>query len=126
MDSCIDLQTATFNEAVGKLERNTSLLNHATDTCADWFDKYASETVARGEELSLIADVQAICEKRFGEFHGTAADRASAFEYEWDPYANEYVYKPQEEVFAHADTTFNAGGAGGAGFERDTSLEKFF
>ena len=124
MDACIELQTATFNEAVNKLDRNTSLLGHAVDTCNDWFDKYESETVARGEELSLIADVQAICENRFGAMKGTAAERSNAFEYEWDPMTNQYVYKAGED-FVSAETTYNEIGATGAGYERDTTLEKF-
>ena len=126
MDACIALQTATFNEAVNKLDRNTSLLGHAIDTCADWFDKYETETEARAEELSLIEDVKAICEKRFGDFSGSAAERASAFEYEWDPITNQYKYVAQGEQFQHADTKFNESGAAGAEFERDTTLEKFF
>lgn len=55
----------------------------------------------------------------------TAAERADAFEYEWDPYANQYVYKAQEESYQQADTTFNASGASGAGYTRDTTLERF-
>lgn len=125
MEACIDLQTATFNEAVNKFDRNTSLLGHAKDTCNDWFDKYESETQARDEELSLIADVQAICEKRFGDMDGKAAERANAFEYEWDPVTNKYVYTASED-FVHDETTYNEVGATGAGYNRDTTLEKFF
>ena len=126
MDACIALQTATFNEAVNKLDRNTSLLGHATDTCADWFDKYESETASRAEELSLIADVNAIVENRLGDMEGKAKARASEYEYEWDPYANAYVYKAVEAPFESAETTYNEGGATGAGYARDTTLEKFF
>lgn len=126
MNACIALQTATFNEAVNKLDRNTSLLGHATDTCADWFDKYESETASRAVELSLIGDVRSIVETRLNDMQGKAAARASEFEYEWDPYTNQYVYKAVAAPFESAETTFNAGGATGAGFDRDTSLEKFF
>lgn len=125
MELCVQTQDAVYDDAVAKFERNTELLGHAEDTCADWFAKYDSEKEARADELSLIADVKAICEKRFGAMQGAAAERADQFDYEWDPYANQYVYKAQEENFAHAETSYNESGATGAGYERDTTLEKF-
>jgi len=55
---------------------------------------------------------------------GSAAERSNAFEYEWDPITNQYVYTAGED-FVNAETTYNEVGATGAGYERDTKLEKF-
>lgn len=56
---------------------------------------------------------------------GAAAERADQFDYEWDPYANQYVYKAQGEKYEQAETFYNESGATGAGYERDTKLEGF-
>jgi len=125
MEACVATQNAVFDDAVAKFKRNTTLLNHAVDTCRDWFAKYDAEKISRADELSLIADVKAICEKRFGMMKGAAAERASAFEYEWDPYANQYVYKAQAEKYVQGENVFNAAGAEGAAYARDTTLERF-
>jgi len=63
----ISVQTAIQQAASNKKQRNSILLDDATDLCHSFDVEYAATTTGRRQELVLVAELERLAERRAAE-----------------------------------------------------------
>mmetsp|Transcript_37014 Transcript_37014/g.33278 ORF Transcript_37014/g.33278 Transcript_37014/m.33278 type:complete len:402 (+) Transcript_37014:58-1263(+) len=121
MNRCIKQETQIYNDAVAKENRNTGLLNDATSLCQHQEESYQQATLARADELRVIAELRGIVEKRYKQFSKHVAHRADVDEFKAHENASEYA----GDNYNKQGGEFNAAGAASANYERNEELERF-
>lgn len=119
MKACVSRQSDTYSEAYAKQDRNQSIKDSSASLCEGWINEYETETDTRNYELELIGELREMIYRRYGE-SGEGIEHREAKQYE-----NNYEYTESDD-FVYGESTYNESGASGAGYVRDTSLEKLF
>jgi hypothetical protein len=120
MNLCVIEEAAVQNEAAGKRDRNTQLLNDATALCDTYYRQYSTASEARNDELRAIAQLKSLVQQRFAQFTGGVAHRADSDDFE--DYANHSEYVGDE--YTKQGGNFNHEGAQQVGYDRNHDLER--